>query len=429
MADVKKLIIDNVDYDIRDDGAKRLQTAVTEPTSTTGSATVFVDSITQNSEGVISYTTKRISASIPGTAQYAEALNPGSKIDGVDYDGSSNIVHYGTTDATGTTGFSVICPGFGSSNDLAAGARIIVKFENNFVTSGAGTTMKIVANSSDTTGTGAIAIQYRSSPVLGFSAGQVVEFIYDGTVWQRVGDVNTNTTYVFDGTYDASSNKAATVSTVTTAINALDVSQVTVGASKTLASIKEENGKISVPTPVDINISASQVGSGTFDAARIPNISTDKLTAGNNPIPISMGGTQATSFTSGKVIYYSGVGLASSNTDNSKLQYINNVTSDIQQQIDAISGGGTDHIRYYNTDITFSGDPLAATVDVSPSTYIVGSKTVSAGDILIDSVGNIASVLIVASNQASIRLLATQKLKGTLVGTTLTLGVTLTPVS
>ena len=426
MADVKKLIIDNVDYDIRDDGAKRLQTAVTGPTSTTGSATVFVDSITQNSEGVISYTTKKISDLIPGTVQYAEALNPGSKIDGVDYDGSSNIVHYGTTDATGGTGFSVICPGFGDT--LAAGARIIVKFENNFVTSGAGTTMNIKANSGDMTGTGAIAIQYRASPVLGFSAGQVVEFIYDGTVWQRVGDVNTDTTYVFDGTYNASSNKAATVSTVTTAINALDVSQVNVGASKTLASIKEENGKISVPTPVDINISASQVGSGTFDAARIPNISTDKLTAGNNPIPITMGGTQATSFTSGKVIYYSGVGLASSNTDNSKLQYINNVTSDIQQQIDAISGGGTDHIRYYNTYITFSGDPLAATVDVS-STYIIGSKTVSAGDILIDSVGNIASVLIVASNQASIRLLATQKLKGTLVGTTLTLGVTLTPVS
>lgn len=48
----------------------------------------------------------------------------------------------------------------------------------------------------------------------------------------------------FDGTYDASTNKAATVSTVTNAINDLDVSSVG-GSGKYISAISETNGKIS----------------------------------------------------------------------------------------------------------------------------------------------------------------------------------------
>lgn len=67
-------------------------------------------------------------------------------------------------------------------------------------------------------------------------------------------------TLTFDGTYNASTNKAATVSTVTNAINALDVSAVTVGATKTLTSISQTNGKISA-TATDIqSASTSQKG-------------------------------------------------------------------------------------------------------------------------------------------------------------------------
>lgn len=67
-------------------------------------------------------------------------------------------------------------------------------------------------------------------------------------------------TLTFDGTYNASTNKAATVSTVTNAINALDVSAVTVGATKTLTSISQTDGKISA-TATDIQTaSTSQKG-------------------------------------------------------------------------------------------------------------------------------------------------------------------------
>ena len=67
------------------------------------------------------------------------------------------------------------------------------------------------------------------------------------------------TTYTFDGTYDASSNKAATVSTVTNAINALDGGTIgTPSASKTVTAISQTNGNISV-TFGNISITKSQI--------------------------------------------------------------------------------------------------------------------------------------------------------------------------
>ena len=69
----------------------------------------------------------------------------------------------------------------------------------------------------------------------------------------------TDTTYTFDGTYNASTNKAATVSTVTNAIGALDVSNISgFGAGKTLSALSETDGKISASFQ-NISITKSQV--------------------------------------------------------------------------------------------------------------------------------------------------------------------------
>lgn len=71
--------------------------------------------------------------------------------------------------------------------------------------------------------------------------------------------VFTDTTYTFDGTYNASTNKAATVSTVTNAINALDGGTIgTPSASKTLTALSQTNGNISA-TFSDISIGKSQI--------------------------------------------------------------------------------------------------------------------------------------------------------------------------
>lgn len=67
------------------------------------------------------------------------------------------------------------------------------------------------------------------------------------------------TTYTFDGTYNASTNKAATVSTVTNAVNALDGGTIGTGATnKTITSLSQTNGQVSA-TFSNISITASQI--------------------------------------------------------------------------------------------------------------------------------------------------------------------------
>ena len=76
----------------------------------------------------------------------------------------------------------------------------------------------------------------------------------DKTTWSGKQDSLT-----FNGTYDASTNPAATVSTVTNAINDLDVTGDSgISASKTISAWSESNGEVSISTQ-DIDIASSQV--------------------------------------------------------------------------------------------------------------------------------------------------------------------------
>ena len=73
---------------------------------------------------------------------------------------------------------------------------------------------------------------------------------------------NNNVTTIkvdLDGTYNSSTNKVATISSITNAINALDVSAQTGATNKTLTSIKQVNGKIDSVTYENISITKSQV--------------------------------------------------------------------------------------------------------------------------------------------------------------------------
>jgi len=128
-----------------------------------------------------------------------------------------------------------------------------------------------------------------SSTCTAVLAGDIAVFMYDGSYYQFIGTdraamdsitglsvsgttvtytradgstgtVHTqDTTYVFDGTYNASTNKAATVATVTGAIASLDVSDITgMGAGKTIATLTETDGKVAA-TFQDISITKSQV--------------------------------------------------------------------------------------------------------------------------------------------------------------------------
>lgn len=93
-------------------------------------------------------------------------------------------------------------------------------------------------------------------------------------------DANKVVNIATDGAYNAETNKVATKSTVTSAIEALDVAKVTVGASKTLVSIEEVDGKISTEA-VDIAITSAQVTDlATTITTEIEKLDVDAITVG-----------------------------------------------------------------------------------------------------------------------------------------------------
>jgi len=102
----------------------------------------------------------------------------------------------------------------------------------------------------------------------------------------------------FDGTYDSSTNKAATVATVTGAISALDVPETGTGAitgfgaGKTLASLTETDGKVSA-TFQDIAISESQVTNLTSDLSLKAPLASPALT-GTPTAPTASTGDDST---------------------------------------------------------------------------------------------------------------------------------------
>ena len=125
------------------------------------------------------------SSSAGGSATSAVKLQSARTVDGVDFDGSAAIMHYGTCSTAAATAAKVVaCTGF----KLVTGARIIVKFA---VTNTADNPTLNVNSS------GAKAIQYRGAAInAGYlAANRTLEFVYDGPAYQLIGDLDTNTVY------------------------------------------------------------------------------------------------------------------------------------------------------------------------------------------------------------------------------------------
>ena len=122
---------------------------------------------------------------VSGNAGSATKLATARTIDGISFDGSATIAHYGTCSTEAATAAKVVaCTGFA----LATGSRITVRF----------TVTNTAANPTlNVNGTGAKAIRYRNAAVSAsyLAANRTYDFVYDGTYYQLVGDVDTNTTY------------------------------------------------------------------------------------------------------------------------------------------------------------------------------------------------------------------------------------------
>ena len=130
---------------------------------------------------VLGLTASSYSGNSATTTKWATARN----INGLSVDGTANRVNYGTcSTAAATAAKTVACSGF----TLVTGAEITVKF--TVTNTAASPTLNV--NS-----TGAKAIYYRGAAITAghLAANRTYTFRYNGTQYELVGDIDTNTTY------------------------------------------------------------------------------------------------------------------------------------------------------------------------------------------------------------------------------------------
>lgn len=115
----------------------------------------------------------------------ASKLTTSKSINGMSFNGVANVANYGTcSTAAATAAKTVACDNFA----LVTGAEITVKF----------TVTNTAANPTlNVNGTGAKAIYYRGSAISAgyLAANRTYTFRYNGTQYDLVGDLDTNTTY------------------------------------------------------------------------------------------------------------------------------------------------------------------------------------------------------------------------------------------
>lgn len=142
---------------------------------------------------------------LTGNASTATKLATARTIDGVSFNGSAAIVHFGTcsTEAA-TVGKVVALTGF----SLVTGSIVFVKFT---VTNTAASPTLNVNN------TGAKAIMYRGAAISAgyLAAKRIYMFVYDGTNWELVGDLDTNTKYTAMSASEAKTGTATTARSIT----------------------------------------------------------------------------------------------------------------------------------------------------------------------------------------------------------------------
>ena len=241
-----------------------------------------------------------LQTTVSGNAGTATRLATARTIDGVSFNGSANITHFGTCSTAAATAAKVVsCTGF----TLATGAIITVKF--SATNTAANPTLNV--NS-----TGAKAIMYRGSAISAgyLAANRVYTFVYDGTDYELIGDINTdtNTTYstgtatkagitkLYTGT-GSNTDGTMTQSAITTALNGKANSSHT-HTSANITDFEEAVGELlpTIPTklPNPYTLTFTGAVSTTYDgsAARTVNIPTSGSTDADLIIRLNGGTTE-----------------------------------------------------------------------------------------------------------------------------------------
>lgn len=231
------------------------------------------------------------------TTAKAKQLETARKIDGVNFDGTTDITHYGIcSTAAGTAAKTVAVTGF----NLVTGARVTVKF--TVTNTAASPTLNV-------NGTGAKAIKYRDSTIsTGYlAANRVYEFVYDGTDYLFMGDINTDT----NTTYKAGTGITIGSGNAINHTNSVTAGTVKGDDSKTLGF----GGTFKVP-------------SITYDAqGHITSTSTTTMTMPATPTIVSGNAGSATKLATARNFSITGGATASAISFNGTADVALNVTS------------------------------------------------------------------------------------------------------
>lgn len=221
-----------------------------------------------------------------GTISKANQLTNTRKIDGVNFNGTDDVTHFAIcSTAGGTAAKTVDVAGF----NLVPGARVTVKFtESN-------TAVNPTLNVS---GTGAKEIKYRESTSYAWALmkNRIYEFIYDGTNFSHIGDIDINTTYKSGtGISIGSDNKINHTNSVTAGTAKGDDSKTLgFGGTFTVPSVTYDaqghiTGKGS--TTMTMPSAPTSVSGNAGSATKLANVRNFSITGGATAAAVAFNGT------------------------------------------------------------------------------------------------------------------------------------------
>lgn len=220
----------------------------------------------------------------------ASKLSTARNVDGVSFDGTGNIHHYGACSTAAATAAKTVTLSDSMAFTLAAGASVFIKFQ--YANGVASPTLNV-------NGTGAKNIYRYGSTAPGTSAASswqansIVHLVYDGSAWQMVGWLNDNTTYsnasLGQGygtcsTAEATAAKAVTLSNYTLATGGIVAVKFTYGlcASATLNVNSKGAKDIYIHGAVATATTCKEVKAGDiayfiYDGTRYQFLGTDRM--------------------------------------------------------------------------------------------------------------------------------------------------------
>jgi hypothetical protein len=220
------------------------------------------------------------------------------------------------------------------------------------------------------------------------AAGKQGQYLRGDGTWATP----TNTTYTFDGTYNSSTNKAATVSTVTNAINALDVEESTGTTLQTITAISETNGKIAA-TYSDI-ASASTSGKGVVQLSSATNSTSTSLAATASAVKAAYDLAASKTANTGTVTKVTpGNGLINGTSGTSQTAITSTGTISIKEGgvTNAMLAGSIENGKLSHSKVTIAGndvslggsvtaDTLRESLGLSNAMHFVGTTTTAMSD-------------------------------------------------